>query len=136
VRVFADTSFWVAYLIVNDPHHSQARQAMGNLHQVQIVTSELVVVETLNFVSRFGSETRQTFSSLAQDLLGPNLETYCVRQNENLLRSSLELYGNRGDKDWSFVDCCSITIMSDKKIQTALTADHHFEQAGFSILLK
>jgi hypothetical protein len=33
-------------------------------------------------------------------------------------------------------DCTSFLVMEDRGIADALTADHHFEQAGFNVLLK
>jgi len=33
-------------------------------------------------------------------------------------------------------DCISFTVMRDSGIAEALTADHHFEQAGFGISFK
>jgi hypothetical protein len=36
----------------------------------------------------------------------------------------------------TLVDCTSFVVMTDRKIQDALTADHHFERAGFNALLK
>jgi hypothetical protein len=43
---------------------------------------------------------------------------------------------DRPDKDWSLTDCISFVVMEDENIKEALTADHHFEQAGFVALLK
>jgi predicted nucleic acid-binding protein len=40
------------------------------------------------------------------------------------------------DKDWSLTDFISFAVMGDNGITEALTADHHFEQAGFTALLK
>lgn len=40
------------------------------------------------------------------------------------------------DKDWSLTDCISFVVMEQHGISEALTADHHFEQAGFTVLLK
>jgi predicted nucleic acid-binding protein len=42
----------------------------------------------------------------------------------------------RLDKEWSLVDCASFVVMQHRSIVEALTADHHFEQAGFVRLLK
>jgi predicted nucleic acid-binding protein len=36
----------------------------------------------------------------------------------------------------SLTDCISFVVMMDLGITDALTADHHFEQAGFRALLK
>jgi predicted nucleic acid-binding protein len=48
---------------------------------------------------------------------------------------ALQLYGDRPDKDWSMTDCSSFLIMRRLSIDSALTHDKHFEQAGFIALL-
>lgn len=40
------------------------------------------------------------------------------------------------DKDWGLVDCTSIIVAKNLGISEIFTTDHHFEQAGFQILLK
>jgi uncharacterized protein len=45
------------------------------------------------------------------------------------------LYSNRLDKDWGAIDCISFVIMQEHNLIEALTIHHHFEQAGFQILL-
>ena len=32
---------------------------------------------------------------------------------------------------WSLTDCISFAVMTERGLADALTADHHFEQAGF-----
>ena len=46
-----------------------------------------------------------------------------------------QLYSNRLDKDWGMIDCISFVIMQERNLTEALTSDHHFEQAGFKVLL-
>jgi uncharacterized protein len=53
-----------------------------------------------------------------------------------LWQRGIELYAERPDKGWSLTDCISFVVMQDRGITDALTADHHFEQAGFTALLK
>ena len=46
------------------------------------------------------------------------------------------LYESRPDNDRSLTNCISYVVMEREKITEALTADRHFEQAGFVALLK
>ena len=54
----------------------------------------------------------------------------------DVLDDAVTLYLARQDKQWSLTDCTSFVAMQREKITEALTGDHHFEQAGFVILLK
>jgi predicted nucleic acid-binding protein len=56
--------------------------------------------------------------------------------DEKLLNRGFELYRQMKDKEWGLVDCISITVARDMGITEIFTTDHHFEQAGFTILLK
>jgi predicted nucleic acid-binding protein len=38
------------------------------------------------------------------------------------------------DKEFSFTDCASFVVMRELKLREALTTDHHFAQAGFTLL--
>jgi len=51
-------------------------------------------------------------------------------------RDALHLYRSRPDQDWGLVDFASFVVMSARGIADALTADEHFEQAGFRALLR
>ena len=56
--------------------------------------------------------------------------------SRDLLDRALELYHQHADKRWTLTDCTSFVVMREREITKALTADHHFEQAGFVPLLK
>ena len=58
-----------------------------------------------------------------------------VHVTPELYAKGWKLYGNRLDKDWGVIDCISFVIMQERNLTEALTSDHHFEQAGFEILL-
>jgi predicted nucleic acid-binding protein len=58
-----------------------------------------------------------------------------VHVNRDLYARGWELYSNRLDKDWGAIDCISFVIMQERNLTEALTGDHHFEQAGFKVLL-
>ena len=53
----------------------------------------------------------------------------------DLSAEALLLFAARSDKEWSLTDCLSFVVMGRKSIREALTADKHFEQAGFHAVL-
>ena len=59
-----------------------------------------------------------------------------VAAETRLFQRGVELFEQRRDKDWSLTDCLSFVVMQDEGITQALTGDKHFEQAGFTALLK
>jgi predicted nucleic acid-binding protein len=59
-----------------------------------------------------------------------------LHPDRDLWNRSFEVYSNRPDKEWSLTDCMSFLVIQDRDLTEALTADRHFEQAGFTILLK
>jgi predicted nucleic acid-binding protein len=58
-----------------------------------------------------------------------------VPHNGELSAGAVHMFTDRSDKDWSLTDCLSFLIMGRRSIREALTADHHFEQAGFRAVL-
>jgi len=59
-----------------------------------------------------------------------------VSADQALFDRGVSLYNQRLDKMWSLTDCISFIIMQDHGLRDALTGDHHFEQAGFNVLMK
>jgi len=58
-----------------------------------------------------------------------------VHATPALYAEGWQLYSNRLDKDWGMIDCISFVIMQERNLNEALKSDHHFEQAGFKVLL-
>jgi predicted nucleic acid-binding protein len=59
-----------------------------------------------------------------------------VPATRRLLEDGVQFYRYRRDKNWPLTDCISFVVMEDEEIRVALTGDRHFEQAGFTALLK
>jgi predicted nucleic acid-binding protein len=49
---------------------------------------------------------------------------------------AFRLYRDRPDKQWSLCDCISFVVMQSRGLREALSADEHFQQAGFRALLR
>ena len=133
--VFADACYWIALLNPKDLLHEAAKRVSRELGPCRIVTSEMVLVELLNGLSGFGDEKRkvaaQTVNSLESN---PNVEI--VPQTSMQFRSAVVRYASRLDKEWGATDCASFLLMEEKGMSEVLTADNHFKQAGFTILLE
>jgi predicted nucleic acid-binding protein len=78
---------------------------------------------------------REQFPPLLQFLRASPLVTI-VPAEQSLFDRGVRLYEERADKSWSLTDCISFIIMQDHGLRDALTGDHHFERAGFNVLMK
>jgi hypothetical protein len=58
-----------------------------------------------------------------------------VAASDELFGKGIARYDQRSDKSWSLTDCISFVVMEEHGVTEALTADRHFEQAGFVPLL-
>ena len=76
-----------------------------------------------------------TAAGLVHEFLNDPAVLVIPASHEQFL-AGLALYEARPDKGYSLVDCISMNIMRDLGIESALTADRHFEQEGFEILLR
>jgi predicted nucleic acid-binding protein len=133
--VFADTVYWVAITNPRDALHLAATEMGSRLGAYRFVTSEMVLVEVLNAMSGDSNHLRCAAADLAQEIMDdPSIEL--VPQTAQLFRNALALYRERPDKSWSMADCASFLIMEQRQITEALTHDRHFEQRGYSALLR
>lgn len=129
--VFADTSFYAAFLSHRDLHHANA-VTLAAANPATIVTTEFVIIELVNSFSR--SSSRATVIEFIRSLRGDG-DTMIVPATSELLQRGFELYSHRPDKEWSLTDCISFVVMEEYGITEALTSDGDFEQAGFTKLL-
>ncbi len=130
--VFADTSYYLALVNRTDPRHERAFElAEGLLGRVFV--TEYVLVELGSALSS-GSD-RLVYLDLLEDLQSDESITI-IPASESLFRHGVALFAERPDKKWSLVDCISFIVMKQRRLQEALTTDHHFVQAGFHALLR
>jgi predicted nucleic acid-binding protein len=130
--VFADTYYYLALLNADDDDHARVAEWTARFAG-RIVTTDWVLTELADGLSRGAG--RAIVGAFVRDLLGDEAVTV-VPAERTLFDRGLDLYEKRPDKSWSLTDCTSFVVMEREKISQALTADHHFEQAGFVVLLK
>jgi predicted nucleic acid-binding protein len=132
--VFADTIYWVALINPKDQWRGPALSAQSSFHNVRLVTTDVILLEVLNFFAEHGEEVRRRAVSATEEIL-TNPHTEIVRHSHESFLAGLALYKARGDKGYSLTDCISMNAMRDRNIREVLTHDHHFEQEGFTLLL-
>ena len=130
--IFADTTYYLALLTPGDEHHEAALRCSQTTVGLILVT-DFVLSEVGNTLA--GSKTRAAFPELMRTVR-EDPDTEVIRLSPALFDKGLDLYARRPDKEWSLTDCVSFVVMKERGVTEALTADHHFEQAGFTILLK
>ena len=125
-EVFADTFYWIALLNPADAFHEAARRTPVS---GRIVTSVAVQLEVLDALSTNPS-LRPTAIHF-WECTNRDPQVTVIPLDAALLEIAMDLFKARMDKTWSFTDCISFEIMRNRKIAKALSADHHFRQAGF-----
>jgi predicted nucleic acid-binding protein len=133
--VFADTVYWIALVNPRDQLHGRACAASADLAGGRIVTSEWILTELLNCFAESRPELRIAASNAVASLRS-SPDVIIAPQTSSGFSGAFDHYCDRTDKGWSLTDCSSFLIMRERGIDTALTHDKHFEQAGFKALLR
>ena len=134
MTVFADASYWIALLHEQDAHHDLALLLRDELRGRPMVTTEMVLVEVLNFFAAFGPLKRRAAVNLLHRIrANPNIAV--AEQTTDQFWDAVAYYNARPDQEWGLVDCASFQLMEERRIRQALTNDRHFAQAGFTVLM-
>jgi len=132
MKFFGYTVHFIALHSTGDRWHARA-VTINRQPPCPVVTTEWVLTEVGDAFSQPGA--RQKFIRLL-DLLREQPDVEIVSSTSDLFRRGTDFFSARPDKEWSLTDCISFVVMNERGITDALTSDHHFEQAGFQILLK
>jgi len=134
-QIFVDTAAFIALGNQRDDVHKPACHIQKQLAKdaVQFVTTNLVIAEYCN---AFSSIKLRTIAITTVETIFVSKRWQYIHIDEILMQQSYVLYKQMTDKNWGLIDCSSIVLAKQMQIQEIFTADHHFEQAGFQILLK
>ena len=133
-RLFVDTIYFVALINPNDQWREKAVQIKSEISDAKFITTEIVLIEVLNFLCEYGENLRRQVSLFVRDIL-EDADFEVVPHTESALLEGLELYESRLDKGYSLTDCISMNVCRELDITEILTHDHHFEQESFKILM-
>jgi uncharacterized protein len=116
--VFADTSFFVAFINPAHEHHEAALDFRRS-HDGQVVMTRWVLAELGSFLS--ATPARSLFVPLVREL-SADRRTRIAGPEKRLFEQALDLYAQRADKHWSLADCTSFVVTRLRKLKQALTA--------------
>jgi hypothetical protein len=131
-KTFADSFFFLAMMNVRDSRHRKAVE-LSEAIAGPIVTTQWVLVEVADAFSK--PHDRDRFVDLLE-LIEADERMQVIAASNSSFELGTELFARRKDKYWSLTDCISFVVMEQHEIKEVLTGDHHFEQAGFTALLK
>jgi uncharacterized protein len=132
MTVFADTFALIAWLNPRDEAHSNVVDYLDR-YEGRLLTTEWVLMELADALS--AREARGTVIAFLQAVRSDPLFDI-VGYVPAVYQAGFELFASRTDKGWSLTDCISFVAMSERHVTDALTADRHFEQAGFHAIFK
>jgi uncharacterized protein len=113
----------------------QIRERINEKHHLAepILSTDWVLAEVTDAMCR-GHNRTKVVSFLR--MLRRREDVVLLPGSRELFDRGLQLFGDRPDKQWSLTDCISFVVMGGRSLTEALTSDHHFEQTGFTALLK
>jgi uncharacterized protein len=130
-----DTCGLIALVNIDDQWHSVAEPAWLQLvsSPTPLITTSLILIEVGDGLSRI--KQRRLAKQLRDRLIAsPRVEVIQVTADDE--SRAWDLYGQRSDKEWGLTDCVSIVVAQDRQVREVFSADRHFEQAGFRLLLQ
>lgn len=128
--LFVDTSFLIALESRNDQYHPVAAAYWHEFQQQPepLITTSYILDETATYFNVRGLHNKAI--EIILDVTTSEWIQF-VHVDEALFGEGLQLFQQTNDKRYSFTDCISFAVMTKMQIDTALSFDKHFEQAGF-----
>ena len=130
-KYLADTWYFIARLASADAHHVAVRRIERRMPAAALLTHDAVLAEFLAYFCDEGAAMRAAAVGVVRDLMAT---VEVIPTDRALFLRALDRYAARSDKEYSLVDCMSMVVMEERGIHHVLTNDHHFTQAGFTVV--
>jgi predicted nucleic acid-binding protein len=130
--IFIDTSAIISAFCKDDDNHLTARNYAYMLakNNYNVITSNLVLVETFNFIKR--KNTAPESNKLCWAIKNSSFFTI-LYSNEEIENRAFEIFIKFSDQRFSYTDCTSFTFMKLHDINQAFTFDDDFKIFGFKV---
>ncbi|MEQ8192747.1 MAG: PIN domain-containing protein [Candidatus Eremiobacterota bacterium] len=137
--IFVDTSAWIALYCKKDSLHEKAKDIYRRLlPDFCLITTNFILDETYTgLLYKAGHTVAVDFGERIRNTEAIKI----IYITETIEDRSWKMFKQYSDKKFSFTDCTSFIIVQDllstgDKVQRMIfTADNHFNQMGYEILL-
>jgi len=132
MKIFVDTSAWLALNDRNDQYHSEALSKLNIVtkQKIELITSEYVVDESITIIRyRVSHKAAVVFGD---SLMNSTIVTVADITEEERFKAWI-LFKKYDDKELSFTDCASFALMNKLRLRKAFAFDDHFKQIGFEL---
>lgn len=133
MKVFVDTSGFVARYNSRDEHHDEAmdylqRIESGEADVRKLYTSDYVIDETITTI--FARTTSFEVAKKCGEAIITSKAIERLPIDEQTFRQAWEFFKARGEIGLSFTDATSIVLIRKKGIDAVFTFDSHFAKMG------
>jgi len=127
MKLFVDTGAFIALADADDENHKAAAAFYRNSKKkgTRFVTTNFVVCETMNYLR---SRISHQVAVLFRENLNKSGFIEVIRVTPSIEDAAFVIFKQYKDKDFSFTDCTSFSIMRSLRLKKAFAFDKHFEQ--------
>jgi len=127
MKLFVDTGAFIALTDADGENHKAAAAFYRNTKEkgTRFVTTNFVVCETMNYLRARISHNIAVFF---RENLKKSGFIEMVTVTPSIEEAAFTIFKRYTDKDFSFTDCTSFSIMRSLKLKRAFAFDKHFEQ--------
>jgi uncharacterized protein len=127
MKLFVDTGAFIALTDADDENHKAAasfyRDAKGK--GTRFVTTIFIVCKTLNYLR---ARISHNIAVLFRENLKKSGFIEIAAVTPSIEDAAFDIFKRYTDKDFSFTDCTSFSIMRFLKLKSAFAFDRHFDQ--------
>jgi hypothetical protein len=127
MRVFIDTGAFIALTDADDENHIAAKTFYKDSIEkgTKFITTNFVVCETVNYLR---AKVSHKVSVIFWENLNKSGSFDIINITPLAENTAFSIFRQYADKDFSFTDCTSFSVMKSLKITNAFAFDRHFGQ--------
>jgi predicted nucleic acid-binding protein len=127
MKLFVDTGAFIALADADDENHKNAAAFYRNSREkgTFFLTTNFVVCETMNYLR---ARVSHHIAVLFRENLKKSRFIEIATVTPSVEDEAFTIFKRYADKDFSFTDCTSFSVMKSLKLKSAFAFDKHFEQ--------